>query len=118
MYTVDSLVDKGLRDARLRAAPYLTPGCLKRIKDEPVQYIPEEWRRHRAYLTVRIRPLDLENGAPSDGPTIAYRQWELKTTPTGRDGWHDAPVKSVIYMKLARSAAGDPWRASDVLVSG
>jgi hypothetical protein len=116
MYTVDSTVDVGLRDAKLRAERYLTPGYTGKIKAEPRQYVPEEWRQHRAYLAVRLKPLVREEGAPSDGPTAAYRQWEMSATPTGRDGWHDTRSKSVVYMVLGRSSERAPWRISDVLL--
>jgi hypothetical protein len=116
MYTVDSTVDAGLRNARLRAARYLTPACTAGIKAEPVQYVPEEWQLHRAYLAVRLQPLVREAGAPSDGPKAAYRQWEMTTVPTGRDRWRGTPSKSVVYMALVRSSERVPWRISDVTV--
>lgn len=117
MYTVDSTVDAGLREAKLRAARYLTPGYTAKVRAEPRQYVPEEWRRHRAYLAVRLKALPREAGAPSDGATAAYRQWEMTTTPTGRDGWRGTPRRSVVYMALARPSEHEPWRVSDVLES-
>jgi hypothetical protein len=95
---------------------YLTPAYTAEIKAEPVQYVPDEWRRHRAYLAVRLQPLVREAGAPSDGPKAAYRQWEMTTVPTGRDRWRGTPSKSVVYMALVRSSEGAPWRISDVTV--
>lgn len=117
MYTVDSTVDTGLRDAKLRAKRYLAPEYIANVEAEPRQYVPDEWRQHRAYLTVRLKPLALEAGAPSDGPTAAYRQWEMTTTPTGRDDWRGAPRKSVVYMALVKSSERESWRISDVVVS-
>ncbi|WP_433461838.1 hypothetical protein [Spirillospora sp. CA-128828] len=117
MYTVDSTVDEGLRDARLRAARYLTSDYTAKVKAEPRQYLPDIWRQHRAYLAVRLRSLAREAGAPSDGPAAAYRQWEMTTTPTGRDEWHGTPAKLVIFLMLARPSKRDPWRISDVLVN-
>lgn len=116
MYTVDSTVDAGLRNARLRATHYLTAAYAAGIKAEPVQYVPEEWRKHRAYLAVRLRPVVREKGAPSDAPTVSYREWEMTTVPTGRDHWHGTPRTSVVYMALARSSKGMPWRISNVTV--
>jgi hypothetical protein len=116
MYTVDSTVDAGLRDAKLRAAPYLTDEYAAEIKAELTQYVPSEWREHRAYLAVRLKPLAKEEGAPPDGPATAYRQWELVTTPTGRDGWRGDPRRSVVYMELTRESPRDPWRVSDISV--
>lgn len=118
MYTVDSTVDEGLRNAKLRAARYLTPAFKTEIDAEPMQHIPIEWRQHRVYLAVRLRPLRREAGAPTDGPTGAYRQWEMTTVPTGRDRWRGTPRKAVVYMSLVRSSGHDPWRISDVIVSG
>ncbi|MFC5750719.1 hypothetical protein [Actinomadura rugatobispora] len=115
MYTVDSTIDVGMRDARLRAARYLTPDYTTKIKTEPMQFIPEQWRQHRAYLVVRLEPLAREAGAPSDGPTVAYRQWEMTTIPTGRDRWRGTPSKWMVYMGLVRSSERDPWRISEVL---
>jgi hypothetical protein len=117
MYTVDSTIDDGLRSARLRAAQYLTPTYTAEIKAEPAQYVPDEWRQHRAYLTVDLQPLRREAGAPSDGPTAAYREWEMAMVPTGRDRWRGTPRKSVIYVALRRSSERDPWLVSDVTVS-
>lgn len=116
MYTVDSTVDAGLRNARLRATHYLTTTYAAAIKAEPVQYVPEDWRRHRAYLAVRLRPTVREKGAPTDGPTASYREWEMTTVPTGRDRWRGAPRTSVVYMALVRSSKNAPWRVSDVNV--
>jgi hypothetical protein len=116
MYSADSTVDAGLRDAKLRATSHLTPEYAAKIKAEPRQYIPEEWRQRRVYLAVRLTPLPLERGAPSDGPTAAYRQWAMTTTPIGRDGWRGDPKKSVIYVALNRSSERALWRISDVLV--
>jgi hypothetical protein len=116
MYTVDSTVDTGLRDARLRAAGYLTSGYTTVVEGEPEQYVPEEWRRHRAYLAVRLRPLVRETGAPPDRRTAAYRQWEMTTVPTGRDRWRGSSSASVVFMSLARSSERAPWRVSDVTV--
>lgn len=117
MYTVDSTVDEGLRNAQLRAARYFIPAYTAEVKAEPVQYVPEEWRQHRAYLKVRLHPLKPETGAPSDGPKAAYREWDLTTIPTGRDRWRDAPSESVVYMALSRSSKRDPWRISAVTVT-
>ena len=114
MYMVDSTVDAGLRDAKLRAARYLTSEYAAKITAEPRQYGPKEWGRHRAYLAVRLTPLRRESGAPPDRPTTAYRQWEMTTTPTGRDDWRGTPRESVLYMVLARSSEDAPWRVSDV----
>lgn len=118
MYTVDSRVDTGLRDAKLRAEPYLTPDLTTKIKAEPQQFVPTDWRQHQAYLAVRLEPLVKEAGAPPDGPTAAYRQWEMTTTPKGRDGWRGEPKKSVVYVGLTRSSGRGPWRVSDVVVTG
>ncbi|TDD85615.1 hypothetical protein E1293_10945 [Actinomadura darangshiensis] len=116
MYTVDSTVDSGLRDARLRAARYLAPAYAAEIKAEPVQYIPEEWRQHRAYLAVRLKRLAPEAGVPSDGPAAAYREWGMTTVPTGRDRWRGTSRESVVYMSLTRSSKNASWRISDVTV--
>ena len=118
MYTVDGTADAGLRDAKLRAARYLTADYKAEVEAEPVQYVPEEWRRHRAYLAVDLKPISREDGAPSDGPTSAYRQWELRTTPTGRDGWRGDPRKFVVYMELTRSSRHAPWRVSGAVIDG
>ena len=117
MYTVDSTVDAGLRDAKLRAERFLTPDYAAKIKAEPRQYVPGEWQEHRAYLAVHLKAIRRDMGAPSDEPTVAYRQWELTTTPTGRDAWRGEHKKSVIYMALTRSSNGAPWRVSEVLIN-
>ncbi|MCP9951745.1 hypothetical protein LUX33_27130 [Actinomadura madurae] len=117
MYTADSTVDTGLRDAKLRAERYFTADYAAEVKAEVRQYVPAEWRRHRAYLAVRLEPLAKEEGAPPDGPTAAYRQWEMVATPTGRDKWRGDPRRSVVYVGLTRSSAEAPWRISSVTVS-
>jgi hypothetical protein len=117
MYTVDSTVDTGFRDAELRTARYLTAAYAAKVKAEPRQYVPAEWRQHRAYLAVRLTPLAREAGAPSDGPTAAYRQWQMTTVPKGRDGWRGDPAKFVVYMGLTRPSRRGPWRIFDVSVT-
>jgi hypothetical protein len=106
-----------LRDARLRAVGYLTSAYATVVEAEPEQYVPEEWRRHRAYLAVRLRPLVRETGAPSDRRTAAYRQWEMTTVPTGRDRWRGSSSTSVVYMALVRPSGQAPWRVSEVTVA-
>lgn len=113
MHTVDSTVDEGLRDARLRAARYLTDDYAATIEAEPVQFVPAEWRRHRVHLAVRLRLLERERGAPPDGPTDAYRQWQVTTTPKGRDGWRGEPHTMLAYVALTRSSARGSWRIAD-----
>lgn len=110
MYTVDSTVDAGLRDAKLRAARYLTSEYTAEIKAEPRQYIPKAWGQHRAYLTVHLKALEREAGDPSDRPTAAYRQWVMKATPTGRDDWRGAPMEFLVSVDLTRSSKRGPWR--------
>ncbi|MFB4319795.1 hypothetical protein [Actinomadura sp. 21ATH] len=118
MYTVDSTVDTGLRDAKLRAARYLTPEYTAKVRAEPGQYAPADWQRHRAYLAVRLKPLKPEAGAPADAPTTAHRQWEMTTTPTGRDDWRGASSVFVVFMALSRPSRDAPWRVSDMVVTG
>lgn len=117
MYTVDSTVDVGLRDAKLRAERYFTADYAAEVKAGVRQYVPAEWRRHRAYLAVRLEPLAKEAGAPPDEPTAAYRQWEMIATPMGRDKWRGDPTRSVVYVELTRSSPRAPWRISSVSVS-
>ncbi|MFD0856809.1 hypothetical protein ACFQ07_31545, partial [Actinomadura adrarensis] len=74
MYTVDSTIDVALQDSKLRAADYFTPEYAAQLRTEHREYVPELWRRHRAYLAVRLRPLAREAGAPKDAPTVAHRQ--------------------------------------------
>ena len=117
MYSVDSTADTGLRDAKLRAARYLTAAYKTEVEAEPVQYVPQEWQRHRAYIAVDLEPIRREEGAPSDGPTTAYRQWQVRTTPTGRDGWRGDALKFVVFMELTRSSRHAPWRVSNASAS-
>ncbi|MBE1532865.1 hypothetical protein [Actinomadura algeriensis] len=118
MYTVDSTVDTGLRDAKLRAVRFLTPGYTAEVNAAPRQYVPAEWHRHRAYLAVRLQSLGREAGAPSDGLATAYRQWKMTTTPTGRDRWRGSPTEQMVYMVLTKSSESEGWRVSDVVVDG
>lgn len=118
MHTVDAAVDEGLQDARLRASRFFTADFADRVRAEPAQYVPREWREHRAYAKVRLKRLEPEAGAPSDSPTEAFRQWEVTATPHGRDDWRGAPRTSVVFVQLVRPKAGASWRISAVLAPG
>ncbi|MGW0659361.1 hypothetical protein [Streptodolium elevatio] len=118
MFTYDTTTDTTSQDAVLRAQPWLTEEYAA-TQREHVSVSPPgadwtTWTEHRAYTA----PV-LERGrdqAPTDTATTAYRQWLVRYTPTGRDGWKGTEVTVVVFALLTRQSAADPWRVSDMLV--
>ena len=111
MWTVDSAIDRGQRDAYLRACPYLTPDYAARVAaEQAVGPLPQQWRDHRAYAEVRLELRQPEGDLDPDTPTMAYRQWQVTVTPTGRDEWKGRTVRAIAFVTLTRASPRDPWR--------
>ncbi|WP_436774449.1 hypothetical protein [Yinghuangia sp. YIM S09857] len=118
MFTYDTTTDTTAQDAVLRAQPWLTEAYAA-VQREHVSVGPPgaqwtEWTGHQAYTTPA-----LERGrdqAPPDTATTAYRQWLVRYTPTGRDGWKGNETAVVVFTVLTRPSATEPWRVSDMLV--
>ncbi|WP_433142608.1 hypothetical protein ACQPZ8_46675 [Actinomadura nitritigenes] len=114
MWTVDSAIDHGQQDAYQRATPLLDSVYKAVIADEGGGGIPGQWSRHRAYAKVRLTRQIVQGDVPADTPKLAHRQWRIDVTPTGRDGWKDAPVHATAFVTLRRDGPDDPWRVSAV----
>ncbi|GAA4140855.1 hypothetical protein [Actinomadura keratinilytica] len=115
MWTVDSAIDRGQRDAYLRACPYLTPDYAARVAaEQAVGPLPQQWRDHRAYAEVRLELRQPEGDLDPDTPTMAYRQWQVTVTPTGRDEWKGRTVRAIAFVTLTRASPRDPWRVARV----
>lgn len=112
MWTVDAAVDRGQRDAYLRARSLLDPGYAAAIADGPAGELPTLWRRHRAYARVTVVRAPVEGDVEPDTPTAARRRWAVTVVPTGRDGWLGAPVRTSVFVTLTRSSVSAPWRVS------
>jgi hypothetical protein len=59
---------------------------------------------------------ELEDDAPKDSEQVAYRSLVIEGTAHGRDGWTGTGPRLNAYVKLVRSAVGEPWRVDDVTV--
>lgn len=118
MFTYDTSTDTTAQDAVLRAQPWLTEEYAA-LQREHVSVGPPgaewtTWTAHKAFTA----PV-LERGrdqAPTDSATTAYRQWLVRYTPQGRDGWKGDETAVVVFAVLTRAKASDPWRVSDLLV--
>ncbi|WTW93784.1 hypothetical protein OG216_10505 [Streptomycetaceae bacterium NBC_01309] len=118
VFTYDTTTDTTAQDAVLRAQPWMTEAYAA-VQREHVSVSPPgadwtTWTEHRAYTA----PV-LERGrdqAPTDTATTAYRQWIVRYTPTGRDGWKGSEATVVVFAVLTRPSVTDPWRVSDMLV--
>lgn len=113
MWTVDTGVDTSLRDATLRAAPYLDPAYLAdQQAGTPISAPGAEWltwAEHRAVTRV-VATLADDMGKPDDTPVKAWHAWSLRVTPSGPDGWQGTPVTVVVFVSLARSGPDQPWK--------
>lgn len=114
IWTVDSATDQGQQDAYKRAAPLLDSVYKAVIAGQGGGGAFGLWSRHRAYAKVRLTQQTPLGDVPADTPTLAHRQWKITVTPTGRDGWKDAPVHATAFVTLKRDKPSGPWRVSAV----
>ncbi|MFF2025445.1 hypothetical protein ACFVW2_27040 [Streptomyces sp. NPDC058171] len=118
-YGYDTAYDASPYDAKLRAARWLTD----RRRATEREYRPAgapgpewtTWAGHRAWTTVDVSS-ELEDDAPRDSRSLAYRSLVVKGTAHGRDGWKGTGPRLNAYVKLVRSANGKQWRVDDVTV--
>ncbi|MGW1004951.1 hypothetical protein [Streptomyces sp. NPDC002520] len=118
-YNYDTKYDSGPHDAVLRASRWLT----EREAKAESRYRPESgpgyqwitWAKHRAWTTVTVTS-ELEDDAPVDSDTVAYRSLVVEGRAHGRDGWSGTGPRLNAYVKLVRSTVGTPWRVDDVTV--
>ncbi|GGV18324.1 hypothetical protein GCM10010260_67650 [Streptomyces filipinensis] len=118
-YSYDTKYDTSPHDAVLRASRWFTE---RKAADER-QYQPASgpgvewntWAKHHAWTTVTVSS-ELEDDAPRDSKTVAYRSLVVRGTAHGRDGWTGTGPRLNAYVKLVRSVAGAPWRVDDVMV--
>ncbi|MEU6478972.1 hypothetical protein ABZ858_19190 [Streptomyces sp. NPDC047017] len=118
-YSYDTVYDTSPHDAMLRAARWLTERRLTAERAyHPASGPGNEWNTwagHRAWTTVTVSG-ELEDDAPRDSETIAYRSLVVAGTAHGRDGWSGVGPRLNAYVKLVRSSAGRPWRVDDATV--
>jgi hypothetical protein len=118
LFTYDTTTDTTTQDAATRAEVWMTAAYAAAQREAVVVAAPgalwTTWAAHKAYTVPA-----LEQGrepAPSDTATSAFRQWLVRYTPAGRDGWQGEPTLVVAFVTLSRATANDPWRVSDLLV--
>lgn len=115
MNMFDTAIDFSTYDAVLRAAPYLDPTFLDRIKAAPPVRGSgarwEEWAKHQAY-GVTTTQIGTEMGQPQDTDLTAYRKWLVIVTPTGRDGWKGTPYEDVLFVTMVRVSADATWKVT------
>lgn len=118
-YGYDTKYDTSPHDAVLRAARWLTERRIAAERDyRPASGSGSEWNTwaaHRAWTTVTVG-VELEDDAPRDGETTAYRSLVVAGTAHGRDGWTGDGPRLNAYVKLVRTAVGAPWRVDDATV--
>ncbi|MDX2938956.1 hypothetical protein [Streptomyces ipomoeae] len=116
-YGHDTKYDTGPHDAMLRSARWFTAAKAKAER----AYRPaagagdiwNAWAGHQAWTTVEVEPDD-DGDAPSDTDVVAYRALFVDGTAYGRDGWTGTGPQATVYVKLVRSAKGEPWRVDEV----
>ncbi|GAB2785850.1 hypothetical protein [Streptomyces daliensis] len=122
LWTFDTAIDSGPRDAELRTAEagWLTDKYADKLRADRPQSVPgaqwQEWDKHRAYTKVGLEQTE-DAAKPADADGEAWRQWTVTTTPTGRDQWSGDPLVVTAYVQLTRTADGKPWRVADVTVA-
>ncbi|MER6124374.1 hypothetical protein ABT173_17295 [Streptomyces sp. NPDC001795] len=118
-YSYDTKYDTSSHDAVLRAARWLTERKAAAEREyQPASgpgYEWNTWARHHAWTTVTVSS-ELEDDAPRDSETIAYRDLVVTGTAHGRDGWTGTGPRLNAYVKLVRSGVGEPWRVDDATV--
>lgn len=112
--TYDTAVDASVRDAAIRAAPYLTAEELAVIRSgTPRPRLTDPWAElasHRGYTTAAADVLPPEAGQPKDDLLTTYLVVRVTVVGHGRDGWQANPAVNTVHMRLARVAPGDAWK--------
>ncbi|MFD7502282.1 hypothetical protein [Streptomyces sp. NPDC059850] len=122
LWTFDTTVDSRPHDASVRVADqgWLTKEYAARIRADRPQSVPgaqwEEWTKHRARTVVTLARAE-DAAKPADTATEGWRQWEVTTSPQGRDGWAGESRTFVAYVHLTRTAAKGEWRVASIAVS-
>lgn len=118
MYASDTTLDRSPSDTARRAAGLLSTRTQLTVQGaEPIGppgATWETWRRHRAYLKVRVARGGEDT--PPDTSVEAFRQLRLTVTPIGRDGWRGAPTTLTVYATLVRESDG--WRLDSLSPAG
>ncbi|MEH0635718.1 hypothetical protein QBA35_20705 [Streptomyces bottropensis] len=116
-YGHDTKYDTGPHDAVLRSARWFTAAKAKAERSyQPASGAGEQWNAwaaHKAWTTVEVEPDD-DGDAPPDSSRDAYRALFVDGTAHGRDGWTGTGPRATVYVKLARSGKGEPWRVDEV----
>ncbi|MFI6340481.1 hypothetical protein [Streptomyces sp. NPDC050535] len=121
MWTFDTIIDSGQRDAGVRAADagWLTKDYATELRAQQPLSVPgaqwREWAGHRAYTVVTLSKAE-DAAMPGDTDTEAWGQWTVTVTPLGRDDWAGESTTVVAYLQLTRKAADGTWRVADVTV--
>ncbi|WP_217245545.1 hypothetical protein [Streptomyces sp. AC602_WCS936] len=118
-YSYDTKYDTSPHGAVLRG----TRWCTERRASAERRYRPaagpgsewNDWERHQAWTTVTVSS-ELVDDAPRDTEGIAYRSLVVAGTAHGRDGWTGTGPRLNAYVKLVRTAVGEPWRVDDATV--
>jgi hypothetical protein len=99
----DTAADAEPNDTVRRAAAWLTPAFVARVRAYPPVAAPgaswNAWAAHRAYLKVTVSLTGDDHRA--DSTRVAYRQVVAVLHPVGRDGWRGQPLTRVVFVSLA-----------------
>ncbi|MCF2528105.1 hypothetical protein [Yinghuangia soli] len=116
LYTYDTTTDTTAQDAAVRAEPWFTSQFAASQREHVAVAPPgaewTTWTAHKAYTAPVVEAG--RDPAPGDTPSKAFRQWLVRYTPTGRDGWKGETVTVVVFVTLSRAIPSDPWRVSDL----
>lgn len=122
VWMLDTTTDSGDQtqhagELRAAASPYVTADYAAQLRSQQPIPLPggtwQTWTRHHAYISVRVSP-GVEDGAPSDTATDAYRQWRLTTVPTGRDNWRGDPIEHIALANLTRTGPTGQWQVDGI----
>jgi hypothetical protein len=116
LFSYDTTTDTTPRDAALRTIPWMTDkyaaAQLEHVVVAPPGADWNTWAEHRAYTTPTL--VQSNESAPTDSQVLAYRQWVVSYTPTGRDGWRGTESVVVVFVSLTRGSPAEPWRIADL----
>jgi hypothetical protein len=115
MYTSDTRIDTGPRNAIVRATRYMTPAYaaeLTTASPPPAGAQWQQWVDHQAYTTATVSEAN-DAGRPADTATTAYRQYAVSVTAHGPSAYTDTAPVGTAFVELTR-AGENPWRVSAI----
>ncbi|NUP34832.1 MAG: hypothetical protein HOU01_24435 [Streptomycetaceae bacterium] len=116
LFSYDTMTDTTAQDAAVRAQQWMTDRYAATQREHVVVAPPGAdwtlWTGHKVYTKPTLT--QSHEPAPPDSDVLAYRQWIVRYTPTGRDGWKGTESLVVVFVTLTRATPAEPWRIADL----